>query len=151
MMATPAVDTIHLPKISVVIASFNSESRSYLRRCLESIKSQEYSGEVEIIVVDGGSTDESVSISLAHGARVIYNPNITELGFAGGKNLGINNSTGEFIAIVDADNILMNQDYLTKMIQPFMLGASSSSMWKRHLCLLILFPMILPVSMSDDS
>lgn len=119
-MVTSVSDRIHLPKISVIIASFNSESRSYLRRCLESIKSQKYSGEVEIIVVDGGSTDESVAISLAHGARVIYNPNITELGFAGGKNLGINNSTGEFIAIVDADNILMNQDYLTKMIQPFL-------------------------------
>ncbi len=119
-MVTIPAGSFHLPKISIVIASYNSESRSYLRRCLESIKNQEYNGEVETIVVDGGSTDESVAVSLSYGARVIHNLNVTELGFAGGKNLGINHSTGEFIAIVDADNILMSSHYLTKMIQPFL-------------------------------
>ena len=119
-MVKTLADPFHLPKISIVVASYNSESRSYLRRCLESIKKQEYSGEVELIVVDGGSTDESVAVSLSYGARIINNPNVTELGFAGGKNLGINHSTGEFVAIVDADNILMSSHYLTKMIQPFL-------------------------------
>ena len=119
-MVKTLADPFHLPKISIVVASYNSESRSYLRRCLESIKNQEYSGEVELIVVDGGSTDESVAVSLSYGARIIHNPNVTELGFAGGKNLGIIHSTGEFVAIVDADNILMSSHYLTKMIQPFL-------------------------------
>ena len=119
-MVKTLADPFHLPKISIVVASYNSESRSYLRRCLESITNQEYSGEVELIVVDGGSTDESVAVSLSYGARIIHNPNVTELGFAGGKNLGIIHSTGEFVAIVDADNILMSSHYLTKMIQPFL-------------------------------
>ncbi len=113
-------ETINLPKISVIVASFNSESHSYLRRCLESIKNQDYEGEVEIIVTDGGSTDGSIAMSLSLGAKVIHNPRITELGFNGGKNLGISHSTGEFVAIVDADNILMHSDYLTKMIQPLL-------------------------------
>ena len=119
-MVKTLADPFHLPKISIVVASYNSESRSYLRRCLESITNQEYNGEVELIVVDGGSTDESVAVSLSYGARIIHNPNVTELGFAGGKNLGIIHSTGEFVAIVDADNILMSSHYLTKMIQPFL-------------------------------
>ncbi|MHB8359080.1 MAG: glycosyltransferase family 2 protein [Thermoplasmataceae archaeon] len=140
----------NLPKISVIVASFNSQSRSFLGRCLESIKNQEYKGEVELIVVDGGSTDESVSISLSLGAKVIHNPQVTELGFNGGKNLGIKNSTGEFIAIVDADNILIGKDYLEKMIRPFledeeismtvplpyMPSASDCTMICRYFCLI---------------
>ena len=119
-METAPTGPIQLPSISIVVASYNSESQSYLRRCLESIKCQEYNGEVEIIVVDGGSSDESLAVSLSYGAKIVHNPNVTELGFAGGKNLGINHSTGEFVAIVDADNILMSSHYLTKMIQPFL-------------------------------
>lgn len=113
-------ETIHLPKISVIVASFNSESHSHLRKCLESIKNQDYEGEVEIIVADGGSTDDSIAISLSLGVKVIHNPRITELGFNGGKNLGIDHSTGEFVAIVDADNILIGSHYLAEMIQPFL-------------------------------
>ena len=119
-METAPTGPIQLPSISIVVASYNSESQSYLRRCLESIKCQVYNGEVEIIVVDGGSSDESLAVSLSYGAKIVHNPNVTELGFAGGKNLGINHSTGEFVAIVDADNILMSSHYLTKMIQPFL-------------------------------
>lgn len=119
-METPKFDPINLPSITIIVASYNSESQSYLRRCLESIKCQKYNGELEIIVVDGGSTDESIAISLSYGAKVVHNPKITELGFSGGKNLGINHASGEFVAIVDADNILMTPHYLTKMIQPFL-------------------------------
>lgn len=109
-----------LPKISVIVASFNSGSQSYLKRCLESIKNQDYNGEIEIIVVDGGSTDDSIAISNSLGARVIYNQRITELGFNGGKNLGVSYSTGKFIAMIDADNILMDNKYFTNMITPFL-------------------------------
>ena len=108
------------PKVSVVVASYNSESRSELKKCLESIRWQDYKGELEILVSDGGSTDKSVEISKLLGARVIHNSVTTELGFNGGKNLGIINASGELITIVDADNILMSSDYLTKMVQPFM-------------------------------
>ena len=115
-----ANDSFHLPKVSVVIASFNSESHSYLRRCLESIKKQDYEGEIEIVVADGGSTDCSVSTAVSFGATVVHNSQVTELGFNGGKNLGIKYSTGDLIAIVDADNILINSDYLSKMIMPLL-------------------------------
>ena len=108
------------PKVSVIVASYNSESRSELKRCLESVKCQDYKGELEILVLDGGSIDKSVEISISLGARVINNSMVTELGFNGGKNLGVSNASGELIAIVDADNILMNSDYLTQMVQPFM-------------------------------
>lgn len=119
-MATFSTETFRLPKVSIVIASYNSESQSYLRRCLDSIRNQDYRGEIELIVVDGGSSDASVPLSMSFGAKIINNPEITELGFNGGKNLGFKNSTGELIAMVDADNILMGPDYLTRMTEPFL-------------------------------
>ena len=119
-------ESLHLPMISIIIASLNSESQSYLRRCLESIRNQDYTGEIELIIADGGSTDQSISLSLSFGAKVISNPQVTELGFEGGKNLGIKHSTGEFILLIDADNILIEKNYIQKMLEPFLADSSVS-------------------------
>ncbi|MGC8725544.1 MAG: glycosyltransferase [Thermoplasmata archaeon] len=114
------------PKVSVIIASYNSQSQSFLAECLKSVSEQHYRGELEIIVSDGGSTDESIEISKKYGAKVIHNPKKTELGFEGGKNLAINHSTGELIAIVDADNILMEKDYIEQLAKPFIINGNIS-------------------------
>ena len=109
-----------LPNITVIVASFNSLSRSFLNLCLSSIKDQSYNGKVQLIVVDGGSTDGSIELASSMGAEIVHNPQVTELGFSGGKNLGFHRSTGEYIAIIDADNVLVERDYLAKMISPFL-------------------------------
>lgn len=109
-----------LPKITVIIASYNSLSQSYLAECLESVKKQNYKGDMDIVIADGGSTDGSVERCKKYGAKVVHNSNKTELGFEGGKNLALKCSKGELIAIVDADNILMEESYITQLVYPFM-------------------------------
>ena len=48
------------PSISIVVVTFNSEK--YVLETLESIKSQNYKGAMELIVSDDGSSDDTVSI-----------------------------------------------------------------------------------------
>lgn len=92
------------PLVSVVVCAYNSERT--IGRTLDSISSQTYRN-LEIIVVDDGSLDESGEIARRHAqvdsrVRVIR---IENRGVAGARNAGIAASRGAFIAPVDADDI----------------------------------------------
>ena len=112
------------PVVSVIIATYNSSKNSFLEECLSSVRGQKCDFPIEIIVVDGGSTDDSIQIAQKYGARIIHNPNQTELGFHGGKNLGLSESQGTFVSMVDADNILVNSNYFTELVKPLLADPS---------------------------
>lgn len=85
--------------ISVVIPTYNEE------KCIENCLNSVLSGSVaplEIIVADGGSTDNTVKISRNMGVTVIDNPHKHA---AGGRNEGIKIAKGNVIAFIDADCI----------------------------------------------
>lgn len=89
--------------ISVIVAVFNIEK--YIERCIESIITQSYRN-LEIILVDDGSTDNSGKICDAYSKtddriRVIHKPNG---GLSAARNTGIELATGQFIAFVDGDD-----------------------------------------------
>ena len=91
--------------ISVVVPVYNRQKT--LRVCVESILNQEYSN-FEIILVDDGSTDQSLSIccDLAKNdnrIRVIHQEN---QGVSTARNAGIRNSHGEWLTFVDSDDVL---------------------------------------------
>lgn len=100
--------------VSVVVPTLNSEKT--LGQCLHSIHRQEYDGEIEIIVADGGSTDETVSIAREYNSLIVENP--LKTGEAG-KAVGTREASGEIIAFIDSDNILPDQQWLGRMIAPF--------------------------------
>src|SRR3954471_429281 len=83
------------PRISFVVPVRNDAEG--LRRCLASIRAQ---GDVEIVVVDNGSSDGSVDVARTFGAKVIELPGapVSTL-----RNRGVATSGGDFIAFVDAD------------------------------------------------
>jgi succinoglycan biosynthesis protein ExoA len=91
-----------LPFVSVVIPVFNEER--YIRACLESVLDQDYPQDrYEVIIADGGSTDDTRAIvesfAAEHpGVRLIDNPGRTQ---ASGLNLAILASSGEYIARQD--------------------------------------------------
>jgi GT2 family glycosyltransferase len=88
------------PRISFIVPVRNDASR--LQICLQSIlASHSIAGEIEILVVDNGSTDDSPSVARALGARVlvIENVRVSEL-----RNRGAEQAHGELLAFVDADN-----------------------------------------------
>jgi GT2 family glycosyltransferase len=88
------------PCISFVVPVRNDATR--LEVCLRSIRAAHpTSGEVEIVVVDNGSTDRSPDVARAFGARVlvIENVRVSEL-----RNRGAQQAEGPVLAFVDADN-----------------------------------------------
>lgn len=89
--------------LSVVVPIYNVEK--YLKKCLDSIINQTYKN-LEIILVDDGSTDCSGKIADEYGKKdkrikVIHKKNG---GLADARNVGIDNASGKYIAFVDSDD-----------------------------------------------
>lgn len=91
------------PLISVVVPVYNVEN--YLAECLQSIVNQSYV-ELEIILVNDGSTDNSPDICrkfTENDSRVkLYN--IANSGLSAARNRGVFHSTGDYIAFIDSDD-----------------------------------------------
>ncbi len=93
---------IYYPLVTVIIPCFNYGK--YLPEAFESIRLQDYPN-IEIIVVDDGSTDNTKDITEKNQkARYIYQIN---QGLSAARNTGIKNSKGELIIFLDADDLLL--------------------------------------------
>ena len=92
---------MHEPLVSVVIPVYNSEE--FLSQAIDSVLAQRYQP-IEVIAVDDGSTDNSPSILRGYSKKIKFfrQPNS---GSAVARNKGINESSGKFIAFLDADDV----------------------------------------------
>jgi GT2 family glycosyltransferase len=88
--------------VSVIIVSFNAGAD--LERCLASLTSAPPAASHEIIVVDNASTDDSVEVARAAGARIIRAGG--NLGFARASNLGIRASRGVNLLLLNSDTVV---------------------------------------------
>ena len=88
------------PLVSVIIPCYNGEA--YLQEAIESALGQSYR-QVEVVVVDDGSTDRSGEIAQALPVRYVYQPNA---GLCASRNLGLRESKGSYIVFLDADDRL---------------------------------------------
>ena len=89
------------PLVSIVILNWNG--KQHLKECLLSLKKQTYKN-LEVILVDNGSTDGSVDyIKDNFGDFVKLIENKANLGFAEGNNIGIRNSSGKYILLLNND------------------------------------------------
>ena len=91
--------------ISVIIPLYNAEK--YLVNCIESVINQSYE-KIEVLLINDGSTDNSQEICDAyvikdHRVKVIHKQN---QGVSSARNLGIDESKGEYISFVDSDDWL---------------------------------------------
>jgi glycosyltransferase involved in cell wall biosynthesis len=106
-----------LPLVSVIIPAYNA--KAFIRDTLESVLSQTYSN-VEVIVVDDGSQDETVEIVQDYCDRnslitLIQQPNA---GVAAARNRAIEAARGEYIAPIDADDVWYPKK-LEKQVEAF--------------------------------
>ncbi|PSU55184.1 glycosyltransferase family 2 protein [Photobacterium phosphoreum] len=106
-------------KISVIIPVYNSSST--IIKCLESVNHQVIESaniDIEIIIVNDGSTDDTLHKINIYKSKVANNITIFSKengGVSSARNLGINKSTGEWIAFLDSDDIWM-KDKIQKQI-----------------------------------
>ena len=94
-----------MEQISIIIPVYNVEQ--YLADCIKSVQSQAYQN-IEIILVDDGSTDQSGSMCDAYAKqddriKVIHQPN---QGLSAARNTGFAASTGAYIVFVDSDDMI---------------------------------------------
>lgn len=106
--------------LSVVLITFNEEIN--LARTLASVRRLVAEGKGEIIVVDSGSTDRTIAIAEAHGARVFAED---WKGYAAQKNSALAKATGDWILSLDADEEVDSQ--LAESIGHLLLGESKES------------------------
>lgn len=97
----------HNSKISIIVPVYNVEHE--LSRCVDSILNQSYTN-IEVILVDDGSTDRCPSICDAfvmkdRRVRVIHKPNG---GLSSARNAGLREASGEWVLYVDSDDYILN-------------------------------------------
>ncbi|MCX6043828.1 MAG: glycosyltransferase [Chloroflexi bacterium] len=89
------------PLVSIVIPNFNHAR--YLGAAISSVLTQSYPN-IEIIVVDDGSTDESRAVAARYGNRIRYIWQENR-GLSAARNTGIRAASGEYIGLLDADDL----------------------------------------------
>lgn len=83
--------------LSVVLITFNEGH--HIAKCLKAVQAVAD----EIVVIDSGSTDDTIEVCKAYGARVI---NLTWSGYSAQKNFGNNQTSLDWILSIDADEVL---------------------------------------------
>ena len=92
-----------MPRLSVII--LNYDGRQWLPACLDAMRSQRNAPDFETVVVDNGSTDESVAIVRRDypWVRLLESP--TNRGFAGGNNFGVSEAHAEWLIFLNNDTV----------------------------------------------
>lgn len=91
------------PVVSVVIVHFNGAG--LLAACLESVFAQPYRP-IQVILVDNGSTDDSLAMVRERFPEVLVSAEDRNLGYAEGNNRGVARATGEFVVLLNNDTVV---------------------------------------------
>lgn len=91
------------PLISIILVTYNAGQ--YLQRCLDSIFDQEYAP-IEIIVMDGGSTDRTTDILRRNDAKIAFWKSETDHGIYDAMNKALDYVRGQWVYFIGADDVL---------------------------------------------
>ena len=94
-----------MPKLSIIIPAYNAER--YIKQCLDSIlqNSKESLSKTEIIVINDGSTDNTLKILESYNQHKNIKIHTTKnQGVSAARNLGISLAKGEWVTLIDADD-----------------------------------------------
>lgn len=102
------------PLVSIIVPIYNSEKQ--LRRCIDSLLSQDYS-KIEVLLINDGSTDNSLSIAEEYKSKDCRIKVLSQnnYGVSRARNLGLSNVYGEYICFVDSDDYV-ETNYIVNFI-----------------------------------
>ena len=106
------------PLISVVVAVYNGKAT--LQQCLDSVTQQTYS-HVELIVIDGGSTDGTVDLIRANAQKIAYWISEPDRGIYNAWNKALAQAKGDWICFLGADDYLWNAQVIERMAEQLVL------------------------------
>ena len=101
------------PTVTIILPTLNE--RSFIRDCLDSLLAQDYDNVLELLVVDGGSTDGTRDIVASEGepVRLVDNPRVTA---AAAMNVGLAEAKGDVVCRADA-HTLYAADYVRRCVE----------------------------------
>jgi len=102
--------------ISIIIPTLNGGAR--LRECLAAIRSQKFTGEVELLAIDSGSGDDSLAALKEFGATVHDIP-LSEFSHGGTRNRAIETASGELVVLTVQDAVPQGDNWLEALTAPF--------------------------------
>lgn len=95
-----------MEKVSIIIPVYNREK--YISRCISSVINQTYKN-LEIIIVDDGSTDDSLNIVRSFDDNRLKIIESENKGVSNARNIGIQNASGKYIMFVDSDDYILDE------------------------------------------
>lgn len=116
------------PLVSIVIVNYNG--KAYLKECLQSLRDVEYT-HIEILLVDNGSSDDSLAYVRRHFPSVKIIECKENSGFAGGNNIGMKKARGAYILMLNNDT-KVNKNFIGELVNVFehdkSIGAAQSKL-----------------------
>jgi len=101
------------PTITTIIASYNAGNT--IERSIKSIVNQTYSNK-ELIIIDGGSADQSPGIIKSFDSRITYWESVPDRGIYHAWNKGLEHASGEWICFLGADDYFWNNNVLDELV-----------------------------------
>jgi glycosyltransferase involved in cell wall biosynthesis len=99
-------------KVSTIIPAFDAVKT--IAQAVDSALAQQCEGQ-EVVVVNDGSTDSTLSVLEGYGSR-IHVINRSNSGAAAARNVGVANSSGEYLAFLDADDVWLPDKLATMLV-----------------------------------
>ena len=107
-----------LPKISIIIVTLNSQRT--LADCLSHIENQNYENIDEVLVIDGGSTDDTKKIAQSSNLPIHFIRGGYKDNQEARRAIGIEKAQSEICAMIDSDNYITDKNWLKDMIEPLL-------------------------------
>lgn len=106
-----------IPTVSIIILTKNGGK--FLRSLLESLYNQNGISKAEVIVIDSGSSDDTLDIIAGFPAARLHTIPPAEFGHGKTRNLGAQLARGEFLVYLPQDATPIGSDWLTNLLRPF--------------------------------
>lgn len=108
-------------KVTIITATYNSDKS--LQRTIDSITSQDYQN-IEHIIVDGGSTDNTLEIIKKNSPRITTYISEPDNGIYSALNKGIKLATGDIIGFLNSDDVFTNPFVVSRLVNCFRIKKS---------------------------
>lgn len=118
-----------MPAVSIVIRTKNEAK--FLPACLDMIKNQSYQ-DYEVIVVDSGSSDQTLSIAKKYGCRIV-SMNPAEFTYGHALNVGINAAKSKIAVIISGHCLPIGRDWLRTLLQSFESNPALAGVYGRQI------------------